>query len=29
MKIGLVSYEFNNGEIEYNIKKNRKGDYLC
>ena len=29
MKIGLVSYEFKNGEIEYNIKKNRKGNYLC
>lgn len=37
MKIGLVSYEFNNGEIEYNIKKiekaiisaNGKADLLC
>lgn len=37
MKIGLVSYEFKNGEIEYNIKKiekaiisaNGKADLLC
>lgn len=37
MKIGLVSYEFNNGKIEYNIKKiekaiisaNGKADLLC
>ncbi|WBB38373.1 carbon-nitrogen hydrolase family protein [Parvimonas micra] len=37
MKIGLVSYEFNNGEIEYNIEKiekaiisaNGKADLLC
>lgn len=37
MKIGLVSYKFNNGEIEYNIKKiekaiisaNGKADLLC
>ena len=37
MKIGLVSYEFKNGEIEYNIKKiekaiisaNEKVDLLC
>ncbi len=24
MKIGLVSYEFNNGKIEYNIEKIEK-----
>jgi len=37
MKIGLVSYEFNNGKIEYNIEKiekaiisaNGKADLLC
>lgn len=37
MKIGLVSYEFKNGKIEYNIKKikkaiisaNGKADLLC
>ena len=37
MKIGLVSYEFKNGEIEYNIEKiekaiisaNGKADLLC
>ena len=37
MKIGLVSYEFKNGKIEYNIEKienaiisaNEKADLLC